>query len=470
MDVKNELQPLVGERVALYENAHSKEMACHTSPVSELRDVRNLLWGSCIKEDVFRRWAQGFQFSKYEPTALVQNEGGPCAVIAPVQAFILKSILSKQLGNNWRDADTESCNRHLVQAVCDILGQVNAYTKGKIFIATMNENPSNKPSECSDGSQSPVVVDSIENPIKPEALDCENFHARLKLISFASMGDVRTFYTQRISILRDKYGVLHLLYSVLCTKGLQQIRSEMNEPEESLIDETYGHASQSLINLMLTGRAVSYVWNHDRDIDGLRLRGVDQQAEVGFLTLLEHFRYCEVGSFLKNPKNPVWLLASETHLTVLFSPDKRLASAETPTQVACRVFKSFDPEGNNFIAAPLLQDVLRTLDLVSDKEYVDIMVKKLDPESLGIILLSAFLDEFFPEEKLSTPDTFALLHYNGLPQSCPGGQVVYREGSAVLLETDVLSVLSSDAMLTCLQTKWPSIEVQWLSGGPPSLN
>lgn len=45
------------------------------------------------------------------------------------------------------------------------------------------------------------------------------------------------------------------------------------------------------------------------------------------------------------------------------------------------------------------------------------MSKKLDPEGLGIILLNAFMDEFFPEEKRSTPDTFDLLHYNGIPKS-----------------------------------------------------
>jgi hypothetical protein len=45
----------------------------------------------------------GFQFSKDEPTALVQSEGGPCAVLAPVQAFILKSLLSETVGNNWRE-------------------------------------------------------------------------------------------------------------------------------------------------------------------------------------------------------------------------------------------------------------------------------------------------------------------------------------------------------------------------------
>lgn len=45
------------------------------------------------------------------------------------------------------------------------------------------------------------------------------------------------------------------------------------------------------------------------------------------------------------------------------------------------------------------------------------MSKKLDPEGLGIILLNAFMDEFFPEEKRSVPDTFDLLHYNGIPRS-----------------------------------------------------
>lgn len=48
---------------------------------------------------------------------------------------------------------------------------------------------------------------------------------------------------------------------------------------------------------------------------------------------------------------------------------------------------------------------------------VNIMSKKLDPEGLGIILLNAFMDEFFPEEKRSTPDTFNLVHYNGIPRS-----------------------------------------------------
>lgn len=53
------------------------------------------------------------------------------------------------------------------------------------------------------------------------------------------------------------------------------------------------------------------------------------------------------------------------------------------------------------------------------------MKKKLDSESLGIILLNAFMDEFFPKEESSTPDMFTLIHYNGLPQSNVSGQVMW---------------------------------------------
>lgn len=98
------------------------------------------------------------------------------------------------------------------------------------------------------------------------------------------------------------------------------------------------------------------------------------------------------------------------------------------------------------------------------------MRKKLDPESLGIILLAGFMDEFFPDEKRSMPDTFDLLHYNGIPGSNSGAKVKYNKGSAILLESDLKMCNLSNPMLTCLQTKWPNIEVNWHDFRTPSLN
>jgi hypothetical protein len=100
----------------------------------------------------------------------------------------------------------------------------------------------------------------------------------------------------------------------------------------------------------------------------LELQGIVQSVDVGFLTVLERFRFCEVGAFYKNPKFPVWVISSEYHLTVLFSTNMDLVSPETPGEIAKRVFRTFDPDGNNFIATPLLEDIMSSLGLFCDSE------------------------------------------------------------------------------------------------------
>lgn len=414
--------------------------------------VKTLLWGSSIKEDVFRRWAQGFYFSKDEPTALVQAEGGPCAVIAPVQAFILKKLLSEHEISTWKSVEHEKCDQLLIQACAEIISRACS-NRSPNFSLVYLENSETETQETE------------EKPTSSEV-----FHTKLRTLGADSIEQVEQFVKDHLNSLKGEYGVLLLLYSVLCTKGVSEICSEMSDPTESMIEPTYGYGSQSLINLMLTGKAVSHVWDYDQNVGGLTLRGIDKQNCVGFLALLEHMRYCEVGTFLKSPSHPVWVLGSETHLTVLFSDERRLVSPETPAEHAKRVFRKFDREGNKFIPTDFLQLVLAELGLVAEREYVDIMTKRLDSENLGIILLASFMDEFFPEEPFTCPDTFPLYHYNGLERSNAENRVSYTKGQAVLLECSVKCILESNPMLTVLQTKWPRIEIQWDFGRNPSLN
>lgn len=98
------------------------------SESSELVEIRALLWGNQLSDTVFARWSQGqcksqflltlcntflnlspstttaspagFEFSEVESTALVQYQGGPCAVIAPVQAYLLQSLLQETASGN----------------------------------------------------------------------------------------------------------------------------------------------------------------------------------------------------------------------------------------------------------------------------------------------------------------------------------------------------------------------------------
>ncbi|XP_020281117.1 ubiquitin carboxyl-terminal hydrolase FAM188A homolog isoform X2 [Pseudomyrmex gracilis] len=402
-----------------------------TSDDELLNNIKKLLWGSTVKEDIFKRWAQGFYFSVDEPTALVQREGGPCAVIASVQAFILKQLLLEGDVVTWNAIKAEKCDQLLVKAMTEIINQAADSQDPKYLLVHVNDNTNafscNKDSSDSKSAESTIhsardISESSqinETQIARQAtLDSERFHSQLRIFTTSNIDDVEDFFTERIGILKDQYGILLLLYTVMCTKGVSGICVEMSD-SEPMIDSTYGYGSQSLINLMLTGRAVSNVWDHDQDVGGLK---------------------------------------------------KRLVSPETPAEQARRVFRRFDPEGNNFIPSNLLKDVLAELGLVADTEYVDIIRKKLDNENLGIILLNSFMDEFFPEEQCTCPDTFVLYHYNGLQRSNPDNKVKYHKGQAVLLECTVKCIMDSNPMLTVLQTKWPRIEIQWDIGRNPSLN
>uniref|UniRef100_A0A182QYT7 Ubiquitin carboxyl-terminal hydrolase MINDY n=1 Tax=Anopheles farauti TaxID=69004 RepID=A0A182QYT7_9DIPT len=462
------------------------------------KEFFTLLWGTKIKHDVFHRWLQGFSFSEHEPSALVQRDGGPCCVIAPVQAYLLKILLTESPDSGFSDLTVGKCRTLLIQAVCQILMKCKTDVYRIVTLAdgvTDDETVDSPPTAtsgqpCSSSSEEPApdspgmdVADaacmaparagSTSNTNSGSATSrwtSDVFHERIRFHELQHIEDVRKFYVEHLHVLTDECGVLLLLYTVLQTKGLEHILSEMSDPTESLIHDTYGCGSQALINLMLTGRAVPHVWDNEQDVGGMKLKGINQQSDVGFITVMEQLQYCTVGFFYKNPKNPVWVMGSDTHLTVLFSTETRLVSPETPGEVARRVFRQFDGDGSNFIPAALLQDVLCALELVSEPEYVDLMRSRLDPENLGIILLNAFMNEFFPDEKKSTPDTFDLLHYNGIPNSNYANRVQYHRGQAVLLESDVRMFNPSDPMLTCLQTKWPSIEVNWSGNRTPSLN
>lgn len=78
------------------------------------------------------------------------------------------------------------------------------------------------------------------------------------------------------------------------------------------------------MHLLLCGRACSNSFDGERVLDGeARLGGVERRSPVGFLSLFEFYGSMEVGSFLKHPAAPVWVVVSESHYSVAWSPDGR---------------------------------------------------------------------------------------------------------------------------------------------------
>lgn len=360
----------------------------------------------------------------------------------------------------------------LCHTLCDILESAGCDNSGSYCLVSWLRGKTTEETASLSGSpaQSSCQVEH-SSALAVEELGFERFHALIQKRSFRSLAELRDAVLDQYSMWGNKFGVLLFLYSVLLTKGIENIKNEIEDSSEPLIDPVYGHGSQSLINLLLTGHAVSNVWDGDRECSGMKLLGIHEQAAVGFLTLMEALRYCKVGSYLKSPKFPIWIVGSETHLTVFFAKDMALVAPEAPSEQARRVFQTYDPEDNGFIPDSLLEDVMKALDLVSDPEYINLMKNKLDPEGLGIILLGPFLQEFFPDQGSSGPESFTVYHYNGLKQSNYNEKVMYVEGTAVVMGfEDPLLQTDDTPIKRCLQTKWPYIELLWTTDRSPSLN
>lgn len=136
----------------------------------------------------------GFYFSIDEPTALVQREGGPCAVIAAVQAFILKQLLLESDVITWKAIKAEKCDQLLVKAMTEIINQVADIQDPKYSIVHVNDSngfASSKEGTDSKSAESTVNLTqdvSKGNQInemlvtKQASLESEVFHSQLRYV------------------------------------------------------------------------------------------------------------------------------------------------------------------------------------------------------------------------------------------------------------------------------------------------
>lgn len=265
--------------------------------------------------------------------------------------------------HQFKDLTEEKCKKILIQAICNMLLNSKEQPTFRIVIldksndvekaleASEADSRETDEAEQMDTSLNHEVSEErnfvTHNNTESDNLTPERFHERLVIQDFETIEEVEKFFSENFTVLSNRYGILLHLYSVLFTKGIENVLNEISDTSEPLIHSSFGYGSQSLINLMLTGRAVQHVFDNDQDIGGLKLKGIDRQSDIGFITLMEQLRYCTVGSFYKNPKHPIWVMGSETHLTVLFSNEKSLVSPETPAEHGRRVFSQYDTENSS---------------------------------------------------------------------------------------------------------------------------
>eukprot|EP00536_Pseudo-nitzschia_multiseries_P003760 jgi/Psemu1/323174/estExt_fgenesh1_pg.C_590023 len=180
-------------------------------------------------------------------------------------------------------------------------------------------------------------------------------------------------------------GVLLMVMSVAASRGIPKLQGDM-DILTSKLTTNYGYCSQELINLVLTGQAVSNVFDHTLRPSGeLVCRGIQSQPAIGYLTQLEAKRFVEVGAFYKTPRFPVWVIGSVSHFTVMFGDGSALteSASDVLLEKVRRAFKRMDggAEENGFIKAAQLGEFLKSVDLKRITEH-------------EVQMLAAYMDRF----------------------------------------------------------------------------
>ncbi|KAG7332784.1 hypothetical protein KOW79_004618 [Hemibagrus wyckioides] len=275
--------------------------------------LKEMIFGSpaaCFSEE----WrCQSFSFSSRPALryGIVQKKGGPCGVLAAVQAAVLQKLLfegisSDALSERLSDSVRTKC---LTDAVAGILWR------------------------AADRKNVTVAINSGRSHFTP--MGCYRSDGILEMITCVdvqSFDDLKLLIEQHIHQFESgPFGCILLIVSAVLSRTLLMVRGDMDVPNSTLIG-AHGYCTQELVNLLLCGRAVSNVFDNEMKLDSgngnfTLLKGIRERCDIGLLSLYEHYNICKVGSYLKNPRFPIWVVCSESHFSVLFSPSEDLTSS-----------------------------------------------------------------------------------------------------------------------------------------------
>ncbi|XP_078447547.1 ubiquitin interaction motif-containing protein [Wolffia australiana] len=469
-----------------------------------------VLFGGAVSKSILAQWTnQGIRFSSDPETCmgLVQHKGGPCGVLAPVQAFILKYLLffpkvlnedypsvlrpnfyqpsvpqiSPFKGDDFSSITDIRRTRALVLGMVEIL--FSCGEKKRAVVATLGDKGGGQTVELQNEAMEAILIESGADLKK---------HLRIR--THNSPADAFHHLMLELPVFQSRLGAVLFLISALLSRGLDSIQTDRDDPTLPLVTSPFGHASQEIVNLLLCGEATANVFDGRMDLGGgMSLGGIAGEVEVGFLTLLESLNYCKVGQLLKRPRWPIWVLGSESHYTVLFALDGAAQAEAEAERREAAIRAAFDARdqsgGGGFVAADDFRLVL--LDT-----GVDLPVDQLAALcATGYVVWSEFwkvlmeLDGRHGGLKLEPGRVprkrFELFHFNGIAKS-GGADAVQRPRLChlrvsvppkwfqedELISSDIKQEEEEPAMqaplVDCIRTRWPRASCSW-TGDPPSI-
>ncbi|XP_014112260.1 PREDICTED: protein FAM188B isoform X2 [Pseudopodoces humilis] len=282
--------------------------------ISLAKELKNLLFGSslcCFSEE----WKmQSFTFNNIPQLkyGIVQKKGGPCGVLAAVQACVLQQLIFADSNRNKDTRCLQPSEAHrtkcLSLALADILWRAGGHEKALVALPSGRQQFTPTGKYKADGILETLILHSATR-----------------------YEDLIGFLQQNIHQFEiGPYGCILLTVSVILSRSINLVRNDFDVLTNRLIG-SHGYCTQELVNLLLTGKAVSNVFNNVIELDSGNgnitiLKGITSRSDIGLLSLFEHYDVCQVGCYLKTPKYPIWLVCSESHFSVLFCLEKDVLS------------------------------------------------------------------------------------------------------------------------------------------------
>jgi len=261
--------------------------------------------------------------SPYEPRTwgIHQREGGPCGVIASLQARAIKYLFYgedppvKVMESRTHFAPSQDVYRSaLLSAVFDTLAQFFPDGKGVSLVLPADWNSDSPEQKCSN------IIKEMDAFSVISLRDEEELREVLLSPGVVDLA----FRTGRSSFIPC------LVASVVLTRGTSVI---INKDFDATGDTglsagsifvNFNNCSQELVNLLLTGRASASLHDGEMDVGGLILKGILRPTPVGILTIFEFYNYLRVGDNAKYKiESPAFVLFNEAHYTCLFAATRK---------------------------------------------------------------------------------------------------------------------------------------------------
>ncbi|KAK0155215.1 putative ubiquitin carboxyl-terminal hydrolase MINDY-4 [Merluccius polli] len=287
---KVSLQPSIPQH-----SYRSCPMDIHTA--TELKEVLLGSGSRCFSAE----WRnQGFSFSETPDLryGIVQKKGGPCGVLASVQACVLQKLLfdvpnpgSVDLGLRPSDTARRRC---LVLAAAEVL-----WRAGEHKTATL------------------AIISGRSHFVPSGYYKSEGLLEKVTCFTADNLNALQCLLGQHIQQFESgSFGCLLLSVSAVLSRSIAKVREDMDVSSNTLIG-AHGYCTQELVNLFLCGQAVSNVFDDNVELD----------SGDGSSTLLKGIKHhCNVGSRLKTPLFPIWVVCSESHFSTLFGLHRELVT------------------------------------------------------------------------------------------------------------------------------------------------